>query len=182
MKLTKSALNKHLKQLSNEQLIELVKECYSSSKEMEKFLAARILGSDAIHAIYDEYYKKVKHEFFPDRGHGKLRLKEAKMAISDFERLTGSRKHSLELKLVYVEMGVDFTLSFGDIDERFYNSIASMYAEVIDAVNEDETGEWFTEYEDRLEAIVSGTHDIGWGFQEVLADLHAQLDGTGENE
>ncbi|MBD3920218.1 hypothetical protein H8B09_15740 [Paenibacillus sp. PR3] len=40
---------------------------------------------------------------------------------------------------------------------------------------------WFKEYEDRLEAIVSGTYDIGWGFQEVLADLHAQLDGTGEN-
>ncbi|PWW07530.1 hypothetical protein DFQ01_102429 [Paenibacillus cellulosilyticus] len=176
MKLTKSALNKHLKQLTNEQLIELVKACYSSSKDMEKFLAVRILGDEAVVPLFEQYRQKVEDEFFPKRGHGKLRLKEAKSAIAEFERLTGNEKYSLELKLIYVENGVEFTLAFGDIDERFYYSMTSMYADMIDAVNEDETGARFDEYKERLEAIVSRTRGIGWGFHDALDDLHAQLD------
>lgn len=175
VKLTKSTLNKHLKQLSNDQLIDLVKACYGVSKDMEKFLTVRILGDEAVESLFYEYRKKVEQEFFPERGHGKLRLQEAKQAISEFERLTGSVKYSLELKLIYVENGVDFVRSFGDIDERFYNSMASMYADIVDTVNEDETAELFDEYEERLEAIVSQSDGIGWGFHDVLADYHAQL-------
>ncbi|CAH0119012.1 MULTISPECIES: DUF6155 family protein [unclassified Paenibacillus] len=174
-KLTKSALNKHLKQLTNDQLIELVKACYGASKEMEKFLAVRILGDEAAESLFQEYRKKIEKEFFPERGFGKLRLQEAKNAISEFERLTGNVKYSLELKLIYVENGVDFTLSYGDIDERFYYSMASVYADIIDQVNEDEMAELFDEFEDRLEAIVLKTVDIGWGFHDNLAELHAQL-------
>jgi hypothetical protein len=175
VKLTKSVLNKHLKQLSNDQLIDLAKACYGASKDMEKFLAIRILGDEAVESLFHEYRKKVEREFFPERGFGKLRLQEAKKAISEFERLTESVKYSLELKLIYVEMGVSFMLTYGDIDERFYYSMASMYADIIDQVNEDETAELFDEYEERIEAIVSKTEGIGWGFHDNLADLHAQI-------
>ncbi|MFM1655827.1 DUF6155 family protein [Brevibacillus sp. B_LB10_24] len=175
VKITKSALNKHLKQLGNDQLIELVKACYSASKEMEKFLSVKILGDEAVESLFHEYRKKIENEFFPERGHGKLRLQEAKHAISEFQRLTGSVKYSLELKLIYVEMGVSFTLNYGDIDERFYYSMASMYADIIGIVNDDETAELFDEYEERIEEIISKTEGIGWGFHENLADLHAQL-------
>ncbi|MCH1640860.1 plasmid pRiA4b ORF-3 family protein [Paenibacillus timonensis] len=175
VKLTKSVLNKHLKQLSHDQLIDLVKGCYGVSKDMEKFLAVRILGDEAVESLFQEYRKKVEHEFFPERGHGKLRLQEAKQAISEFEQLTESVRSSLELKLIYVENGVDFTLSYGDIDERFYYSMASMYADIIDHVNEDETAELFDEFEERLEAVVSKTEGIGWGFHDNLAELHAQI-------
>lgn len=175
VKLTKSVLNKHLKQLNSEQLIDLVKACYCASKDMEKFLAVRILGDEAVESLFQEYRKKVEQEFFPERGHGKLRLQEAKQAISEFERLTNSVRYSLELKLNYVENGVDFTLSYGDIDERFYFSMASMYADIIDQVNKDETAELFDEFEERLEAVVSKTEGSGWGFHDNLAELHAQL-------
>lgn len=176
VKLTKTALNKHLKQLNKEQLIELVKDCFGVSKDMEKFLAVRILGEEAAESLFDEYRKKVEQEFFPERGHGKLRLQEAKKAIAEFEKLTGNLRHSFELKLTYVEMGVAFTLTYGDIDERFYNSMVSVYADVIGIVNEDDTGELFGEFGERLEKIVTDTEDIGWGFHDDLADLHARLD------
>ncbi|MEX2461675.1 MAG: hypothetical protein WD469_10355 [Paenibacillaceae bacterium] len=91
------------------------------------------------------------------------------------EKLTGNPKYSLELKLVYVEMGVSFTLTYGDIDERFYNSIESVYADVIRTVNFDETAELFEDYEDRISAIVSDTEGIGWGFHDTLSDMHARL-------
>ncbi|MDF2925003.1 MAG: Plasmid pRiA4b ORF-3-like protein [Paenibacillaceae bacterium] len=175
VKLTKSALNKHLKQLSPDQLIDLLKACYGASKDMEKFLAVRILGDEAVESLFQEYRKKVVQEFFPERGFGKLRLQEAKNAISEFERLTGNARYTLWLKLVYVEKGVDFTLSYGDIDERFYYSMASMYADIINQVNEDETAELFDEFEERLDAIISQTEDIGWGFHDNLAEAYAQI-------
>ncbi|GFN33515.1 plasmid pRiA4b ORF-3 family protein [Paenibacillus xylaniclasticus] len=167
VKLTKSALNKHLKQLDNGQLIDLVKACYSASKDMERFLAVKILGDEAVEALFQEYRKKVEQEFFPERGLGKLRLQDAQRAISEFKRLTGSLLYSTELKLIYVENGVDFTLTYGDIDERFYNSIVSMYADIVDQVNEDETGELFDEFEERLAAVVANTDGIGWGFMKI---------------
>ncbi|MFP4978683.1 hypothetical protein ACE6ED_24975 [Paenibacillus sp. CN-4] len=175
VKLTKSALNKHLKQLSHDQLIDLVKAYYGASKDMQKFLAVRILGDEAIESLFQEYRKKVEQEFFPERGHGKLRLKEAEQAVSEFERLTESARYSLELKLIYVENGVDYTLSYGDIDARFYYNIVSMYAEIIDQVNEDETAELFDKFEERLEAAVSKTEGIGWGFHDNLAELYVQI-------
>ncbi|MFX8735725.1 hypothetical protein ABTM37_20835, partial [Acinetobacter baumannii] len=55
VKLTKSALNKHLKQLNSDQLIDLVKACYGASKDMEKFLAVRILGDEAVESLFQEY-------------------------------------------------------------------------------------------------------------------------------
>ncbi|MGG4034230.1 DUF6155 family protein [Paenibacillus cisolokensis] len=175
VKLTKSALNKHLKQMSRDELVELVKACYGASKDIEKFLAVKILGDEAVENLFHEYRKKIENEFFPERGHAKLRLQEAKKAISEFERLTGNVKYSLELKLIYVESGVSFTLTYGDIDERFYYSMESMYSDVIKTVNEDETAGLFDQYEDRIRAIVSNTMGIGWGFHHNLHDLYVQL-------
>jgi hypothetical protein len=164
-----------LKQLSHDQLVDLVKACFSVSKDMERYLAVKILGDEAVESLFQEYRKKVEQEFFPEHGHGKLGLKAAKNAISEFRKLTGDVKRSLELKLIYVENGVRFTLTYGDIDERFYNSMESMYADIINQVNKDETGELFEEFEERIEAIVWDTREVGWGFHDNLAEIHGQL-------
>ncbi|KIL37700.1 hypothetical protein SD71_00315 [Cohnella kolymensis] len=168
-------MSKHLKSMSQEQLIELVKECFDASKDMERFLAVRIMGKEAVLSLFHEYRKKVEHEFFPQRGHGKLRLAEAKKAISDFEKLTGNARYSLELKLIYVEMGVAFTVAYGDIDQRFYSSIESVYADVIGTVIADDSGELLHEYKNRIHAVVSDSQGIGWGFHDNLSDLYNDL-------
>lgn len=175
MKLTKSVLNKHLKQLSHDQLVELVKDCYGTSNDMKEFLAVKILGNEAVESLFQEYRKKVEQEFFPERGIGKLRLQQAKKAITEFEKLTGSARYALELRLIYVENGVDFTQSYGDIDERFYHSMISMYATIIEQVNEDETGELFDEYEERIEAIVPKTEGVGWGLHSNMSELYTLI-------
>ncbi|WP_409341523.1 DUF6155 family protein [Paenibacillus sp. MBLB4367] len=175
VKLSKSALNKHLKTLSQEQLIELVKACFDASKDMERFLAVRVIGEEAVETLFHEYRVKVEQEFFPERGTPKMRLQEAKKAIAEFQRLTDNEKYSFELKLIYVEKGVLFTVTYGDIDERFYYSMESVYADAIRMVNEDETGELFEEYKERLEAIVSDSEETGWGFQNGLSETYSQL-------
>jgi hypothetical protein len=114
----------------------------------------------------------VKNEFFPERGEPKLRLGEAKKTIREFEKITQNVRYSIELKLFYVEMGVAFTNAYGDIDERFYSSIESMYQTVIEMLNDADNREWYQLFGERVEAVVKNTEGIGWGFHDSLAESY----------
>ncbi|WGU97190.1 DUF6155 family protein [Paenibacillus dendritiformis] len=175
VKLTKAGLNKLLKQMSREDLMELLKDGYSASKDMQRFLAARLIGKEAVESLFHEYRDKIKQEFFPERGQAKLRLQEAKNAIAEFKKLTGSVKHTLELKLVYVELSVLFSNTYGDIDARFYDQLMSMYEDVIDILNEHETAELFHEYKERIEAAAWNAAGFGWGVHEGMMDLYDDI-------
>lgn len=170
-KLTSSKLKKQLHSLSQQELIALITESFKISKEVERYLTVKFLGDEAVDELFHVYQKKVKDEFFPDRGHGKLRLAEAKKAIRDFEKITQNKRYSLDLRLFFVEMGVEFTNTYGDIDERFYISIEDMYASVIELLNDEDDPELFEEYKDRILAVVEDTDGIGWGFHDTLGDI-----------
>ncbi|WP_240689080.1 DUF6155 family protein [Ammoniphilus sp. YIM 78166] len=175
VKLTAAKLKKHLQGLSHSDLIQMLTECFKLSKDTEQYLTVQLLGEEAIVSILEVYRKKIMEEFFPARGFGKLRLTEAKKAIREFEKITQSKSFTLELKMFYVEMGVEFTNTYGDIDERFYDSMIKMYQSVIESINEEETDELFHKYEERLKAIVRDTQGIGWGFHDGLAYLYGEL-------
>lgn len=175
IKLTTAKLKKQLQSLSQPNLVQLLVDTYKLSKHAEQFLTIRLLGEEAIEALFPVYEKKVKDEFFPDRGFGKLRLAEAKKVIDEFEKITQSPKHTLELKLIYVEMGVEFTNAYGDIDVRFYESILKMFASVIEMVNEENGYELFEEFEERIAAVVEKTEGIGWGFHENMQYIHEAI-------
>lgn len=175
VKLTKSVLNQYLKQLSHDQLIDLVKACYGASKDVEKFLAVRILGDEAMASLFEEYRKKIEQVFFPKRGIGKLRLQDAKKLISEFEKLTGSVEYIIELKLVHLENAIEFMNGYGYYDEAIYKSIVLQFADVIEMLVKDETGELFSDYEERIERIVWNSGEIGGFLEDELAELQAQI-------
>lgn len=175
IKLTAAKLKKELQSLSQQELIGMIAECFKLSKDVERFLTVKFLGDEAVQELFHVYQKKVKDEFYPDRGHGKLRLAEAKKAIQDFEKITRNKRLILELRLFYVEMGVAFTNDFGDIDERYYMSMEDMYASVIKLLNEEETPELFEEYAERILNVVEATDGIGWGFHDALGDIYYDL-------
>ncbi|MFC4768229.1 plasmid pRiA4b ORF-3 family protein [Effusibacillus consociatus] len=171
VKLTVAKLRKELQALSKEELIELLAGCFKVNKQAEQFLSTRFLGEQAVEDLFAACAKKVEDQFFPERGFGKLKLAEAKKAIQEFEMITGDKRRTLELKLLYVEQGVLFTNTFGDIDSRFYSSMESMFASIIDMINQEKNRELFDEYEDRLAAVLRDTSDLGWGFHENLTDI-----------
>ncbi len=78
-------------------------------------LAVTFMGEAAVETIYLEYRKKVQDIFFPSRGRGNLDFAAAKQAIAEFERVTGSKKFATDLRLFFVEEGIDFTNTYGDI-------------------------------------------------------------------
>lgn len=181
-KLTKASLKKRLKQMERTQLEELILESFGASKDMEKFLGVKLGGAEAAQSLFLTYRQRVVNEFFPERGFGKLRLQEAKNAINEFWKLTGNVKYTFELKLVYVENGVAFSNRYGDIGMQFYDSMASVYGEVIDMMNRSQTDELYTEYAARVRAVLSHTRDAGWDFGEIMHGTYAQLNWDEESD
>ncbi|MBD2872270.1 plasmid pRiA4b ORF-3 family protein [Paenibacillus arenilitoris] len=163
-KLTKRELAKHLKGLSNEQLIELVKECFGHSKDAEHSITVKILGGDAtVDSLFAEYRQKIEHLFFPTRGKANLHVEDAKKAIAEFEKLTGSEKRAAELRLLYIENGMDFAILHDYMDGRLLAGLTSVYAEVIRAVIRDKNGKLHKEMKTPLVKIVrkaSRIHDM----------------------
>ncbi|MGE8205433.1 DUF6155 family protein [Heyndrickxia sp. NPDC080065] len=180
MKIKVTDLKKQLKDYEQKDLIQLIADLYKSSKEVQTYLSIRFLGEEAIIELFNQTKKTIENEFFPDRGHGKLRLNQAKNAISHFNKLTKDELRTTDLMLYYVEQGVEFTNAFGDIDESFYNSMEKMYEKVTIMCDKEE--KYYHAFADRLEQVVIDTDGIGWGFHDQLSYLYSQMDHVNEDE
>jgi hypothetical protein len=74
-----------------------------------------------------------------------------------------------DLMLFYVEMGVQFTNTYGDINEPFYSSMETMYQRAAQLISANELRDRF---EGRCLKIVTDTRNIGWGFHDELSDIY----------
>lgn len=179
-KLTLSELKKELKPFEQKELIQLIADLYKLNGDVKHYLSNRFIGEEAITSLYEATKKKIENEFFPERGFGKMRLKEAKNAIANFKKLAGDHEKTVDLMLYYVEIGTQFTNTYGDIDAPFYNSMISMYGNVIDACNKDEA--LFRTFEERLYAIVEESEGIGWGYHDCIYDYYYSIEWPLEEE
>lgn len=179
-KLKVTELKKHLKSLDREDLIRLVVELSKTSKEAENYLAAQVQGDTAVEELYKEAKLQIQNEFFPRKGEPKLRLAHAKKAISNFGKFTNDRVLKTDLMLHYVEMGTEFTIAYGDIDGPFYNSLASMFHQVVEACNGEPA--MLLQFGERLDSVYSDAGQVGWGYQDSLADSYCSLERFEDEE
>ena len=70
--------------------------------------------------------------------------------------------------LYYAEIGVDFTDTFGDIDEKFYNAIVRAYDKALNYIRDKILKELFIEDADNIR---QKTHHMGWGFPINMDDV-----------
>lgn len=71
VKLKITELKKELKQMENKELIGVISELYKKIPDVQHYLSTRFIGEDAVQSLYESAKKKIKDEFFPDRGFGK---------------------------------------------------------------------------------------------------------------
>jgi len=150
------------------ELVRLIGELYRLSEENRRFLSAR-LGDPA--KQLERYREVVADAMFPDllRTGARVRVTEAKQAITQYLRATGDDAGTLDLMLTFVEAGTALAADAGYGDEAFFSSLESMLSralallfrsapEVIDAV------------EPRLLDLQDTARDIGWGYGDGVAD------------
>lgn len=169
-----SAIRRHLNAWENPALLALIKDLYDADAKNRDFLLARCQGDAGGSEALESYRKKIVDQFFPARGFGKLKLGEARKAIRDFRKASGSVSGTAELLMCYVENGAEFTHQYGDIDDRFYNSIESALDELA-ALLLQEPG-LYPPFVERLAKVEQLTSGIGWGFHDFIIRVVFELD------
>ena len=164
-------LKKSLDSYDKVKLIDLVAELYSKNKAVKEYLDFSMFSNE--NQILRSYKQKVEEAFFPKRGMD-FKLANGKKAISDFKKLKPSTKSIIDLMMCYVEAGVRFTLMYGDINERFYSSLESVFGEALSLVDKNGLHD---DFKDRAGTIVADTRHIGWGFHDCLSDLYGECFG-----
>jgi hypothetical protein len=170
-----SAARKHLATWDKPALLALVKDLYDAAAGNRNFIHARCQAEDGGGAILETYRGKIVEQFFPKRGFGKLKLAEARKAIRDYRKATGHIPGTAELLITYVESGVRFTCEYGDIDERFYNSVESALDELATLLR-GEARDLYPQFRERLAKVEQMTDCIGWGFHDFITDLVGRLE------
>ena len=174
-KLTQAQIKKSLSQMEKPELIDIICRLCKSSEEAKDQMNL-ILGNDSfVDDALEETKRKVRNQFFPTRGFGKLNLSKAKSDISAFKKICKDPKKILDLQLYYAECGIEFTNDYGDINESFYNSIGRMYEKVVQELIKTGNKDLIGEFEPRLKKAVDDTCYIGWGFGDWISDSYSEI-------
>jgi hypothetical protein len=163
-------VKQYLDTRSREQLITEIVDLFSKIGSVKDYYQSKLnLGYSA--EVSEKYKSIIKHEFFPARGFGRAQLSVARKAVSDYKKVSTSKYGVADIMLYYVEMGVQFTNTYGDIDEPFYNSMESMYERAVKYIVQHKMQ---VQFEERCRKIVNDTSGIGWGFHDELGYIYEE--------
>ncbi len=166
---TWSEIKRTLAELDQRALLALVGELYKLNNDNKVFLTSRFTEVDP-QTLAEPYRKTIREQFNPARGFPKLNLRAARKAVNDFKKSCSDPAAIADLMLYHVEQGVICTQTYGDIDEKFYASVESVYAEAIRVIVESGNPELADHLRSRAQNIVRNTRDMGWGFHDALVE------------
>lgn len=169
-------VEKRIGQFDNKQLIQLVRDMYHLSLDNKDFFSARFsIGEDPL-ARYKKIIQNSIHPCLEDNE--TLDVGQAIDAVNRYVKAVDNPAGEAELRLHYVECGNNFTLSYGDIDEDFYDEMLTMYEYAIETVLELPQKEQAA-FQVRLQNVMNSASGIGWGYHDGLCDLYYEVFADG---
>ena len=184
----KSGIKNILNGLERNELIEVILELAKISNKNEQFIKLFIQGSNKDHRdnIVRDAKSKMKSIFFSRNGfpYDPINLKEARTIVSEHSKmLKGFPDSILDLKLYYVELGIEVMKDWGDMYDSFYNSIGSMLANFCSDLFYN--NKYYSDFSNRIKQIIITTERVGRGFHEFVLDTITNLEdrlGIDEDE
>jgi hypothetical protein len=179
-----SDIRRRLLLLGNKELIAQIKDLYAISDENSRFLESRFAqGQDQVQAVLADYKQEILYCFFGERGISDdlPRLADARRLIRNYQKATSDSLGTLDLMLHYVETGTEFTNTYGDINEPFYNSLESVLVDFCEGIFKSPNPEQaYVQFNKRLAALKRAAYGIGWGYgdtvQEIIDDLESRFE------
>ena len=173
-----SEIKKRLKGKSEKQLISLVSGCYKLSDEVKFYLSTKLMeneqeGQRIIEELKDELY----YAFWRERGNEPIipDLKRAKKVISDLKIITNNPEIIISFMLGYIDHGISFSCKYGDMCEKYYNSIEKMFESMTKIILENSKQINIYQTVGRIEEIVDKSSAFGWGVYDNLSDWTEEL-------
>lgn len=99
----------------------------------------------------------------------RMRYSVVNKAISDFKKISNNSEKIAELMLYYAEVGVDFTNTYGDIDERFYDIIERAYMNTLEYIYKNDLQDKF---KNKIDEIRLNTDGIDWAFYDNMDEIY----------
>lgn len=160
-------LKSKLAKLDQKQLIQNLGDLYRLSHENRDFLNARF---GTLEEPMAPFVKSIRGFMYPDILSDKpVQISKAKSVIRKYARATGDSTGEIELKILFVECGNQFTLDYGDMDEGFYGSLILMYRDVLSKVMSLPELER-RNFKARLRQIMESSRGMGWGYHDALRE------------
>lgn len=171
-------LKKQLNRMEKKELINLIGKLYKASQQVQSIIDVELYGESVEGQLITDRKKKIHTAFFGSR----LSLKNARTVISDYKKVSMNKENIAELMLYYVECGVEFTNMFGDIDEAFFYSIASMFSDFVCVLNKLDSDAYYERNANRIKKICLSTDCIGCGFNEEMMRIYYEIQRRAEED
>jgi len=167
-----------LRNLKPDEILDLFRQLYLLSPDNAELIDSQFKLSNG-KKLLDEYRRKVIQEFFPDLDpyDSFPKMGRIKQWIRDYRKGTGDMAGTAELMVTFQEQGARFTLEYGDINERFYDSLLSGWNDLEKILTKD-APELFPAFRERLLEILKPIYgQIGWGYSDgvfqAVDDIYA---------
>lgn len=175
--MNKTQLKSFLNSLNKDQLVDIITSLHNLSKVNQDFLS-NLADPNSEEEILKKYKTIIENEFYPSNGNPKTRYSVVKKAISEFKQLAHKPENVAELMCFYVEMGVQFTNDYGDIDEAFYNAIANAFQSALKYISDNSLEQRFKE---RCQKLKSESCE-GWGFYDEMSEIYYNYYSSEEDD
>ena len=149
MKITE--LKQQLRQMEKDDLILLICKIYKGSPTGRDMLDVEFGGNQAEELMVNECKRKIAKVFDART----LSLRTAKKVISDFKKVCHNKEN----------------LTYGDISESFYNSVATVFSNFVKEINQLPDDSYYIRNKKRINDIYTNSKDIGWGFGDEINDI-----------
>lgn len=160
-------IQKHLRSCSKDELIEMFLELAKDNAAAERFLNSKV-GIITSDHNFDEYKAYVRSEFFPDGDHGGGNPSIAYQMVQKVEAEATSSNQVINFIYFCVEAGVEYTLAYGDIDEKFYMAFEDLFERAAKLASKNRLQD---NYFAQAKNIVRSTSEMGWGFHDELSRI-----------
>ena len=173
-KLTEKALVKKLNAMDKEELAALISDLFKTNKTVEARVSLLFLGEEYGNALLEKYKKQLYKIFFPSNiVRTGFSLERARQILSEFADMCGDGRWYGDFALYFAECATDFTMSYGDINEKFYDALGDAYHDAIAIAGEHE--ELYHLWKDRLEYIYHEFSGFGWGMDDYITEEYCSL-------
>ena len=173
-KLTEKALLKKLNTMDKEELVTIISGLYKTNKTAEARLNLLFLGEEYGNALLEKYKKQLYKIFNPSNiVRTGFSLEKAQQILSDFADMCGDGRWYGDLALYFAECATDFTMSYGDINEEFYDALGDAYRDAVTIARRDE--KMYKLWKDRLEYIYHEFSGFGWGMDDFITEEYYSM-------
>ena len=172
--MSKTTLKKQLKELTRDQLIEVMLELYDARKDAREYLEYYVNPDEK--KMHEKYKGIITKEFFPLKGRAKGRTSVCKKAIKEFTTLHPSPRLIADLRLYLVESIYSYAIRVRSwIKESQEGTALAMFGDTLDYLFANDLTD---EYQRRIDDLLAMSDKVRGVLRTQIKEIYREFQET----